>query len=316
MLFTLHLMIIVFSLTYYLTERTGLFAVFPPSSQEVLFSMPILSAALLFLLLTLISAVKHFSDIRARGWLLVVTVILLISGLLVSYLTRFSGDVVLTEGQTIFSGHNVYVPETLYRGRFSTIPDIGITLNKIIPSFNSDGTAVRSLRGEFTVIKKEEENPEEFVLTSGLPRLIGGSWFGMKGYGYSPRYTLKSKEGTILDSSFMFMKLFPYGSEDNFRLLSPLTYYLRYYPDHNGAEPRLALRIVRNKDIVFNGNVTLAEEIAFENSRISFDEVRKWSKLTVRHDMGAFFYMPGLLFACLYCAGMIVRIRRNSHEQK
>jgi len=255
---------------------------------------------------------------QTRGWLLVLTVILLISGLWASYLTRFSGEVVLTEGQTIQSGQNVYVPATLYRGRFSTVPDVGITLNKIIPSFSSDGTEIRGLRGEFTFIKKDRETPEEFVLTSRLPKLIGESWYGMKEYGYSPRYTLKSKVGRILDSSFMFMKLFPHGSEDNLRLLSPLTYHVRYYPEgkEDIKEPLIGLRIVRNKDVVFNSTVKLSEDVAFENSRISFDEVRQWSKLVIHHDPGAFLYIPGVILACLSIAGMLFSLIRNSHEYK
>ena len=318
MRFPLRLLIILFSLTYYLIERTGLFSVSPLSSPEVLFSIPMLSASILFLIVTLISAVKDFRNIKAGGWLLVLTVILLIAGLWTSYLTRFSGEVVLTEGQTINSGDNVYIPETLYWGRLSTVPNVGIRLNTIIPSFNSDGTDVQGLSGEFTFIKKDKETPEEFVLTSGLPKLIGGSWLSMKEYGYSPRYTLKSKEGKMLDSSFMFMKLFPPGSEDNFRLLSPLTYHVRYYPmgKEDIKEPLIGLRIVRNKDIVFNGPVTLSEDVSFENSRISFDEVRQWSKLVVHHDPGAFLYIPGVVLGCLAIAGMLVSRRRNAHEYK
>jgi len=225
---------------------------------------------------------------------------------------------VLTEGQTFYSDHNDYIPETLYRGRFSTMPDIALKLDKVIPLFSNDGRKLKSLKGRFELIGKENKSPEEFIMTDGMPTLIDGSLFRIKDFGYSPRFALKSKDGEILDSSFMYMKLFPPGNEDYFRLLSPLTYYVRYYPESNDGttEPLLGLRIVRNKDIVFNENIQLAEDAVFENSRISFEEVRHWSILSITNDRGVILYMPGLILAGLYIVSMIVSSIRNSHEHQ
>ena len=126
----------------------------------------------------------------------------------------------------------------------------------------------------------------------------------LKGFGYSPRYELKSKTGDVLDTSFVYMRLFPPGSEGFFRLLSPLTYYLRYYPEGKDSikEPLLRLRIVRNKDVVLNRDVKISEDVDFENSRISFEEVRMWTKLSVKRDWGEMVMISGLAFGLLYAA--------------
>jgi hypothetical protein len=310
--------ILAFSLSYFIIEKVGLFSVSPLSNLEILYSVPMLSASIILLIIAIISFFNNLKRSGIKGWMKILSVLLIVSGLWLSYLTRFSGEVVLTEGQTFYSGHNDYIPETLYRGRFSTVPEIALKLEEVIPSLSNDGQKIRSLKGRFELIGKESKGPEEFIITDGLPRLIDGSLFHIKELGYSPRFVLKSKEGKILDSSFMYMKLFPPGSEDNFRLLSPLTYYVRYYPESNDGtiEPLLGLRIVRNKDIVFDKSVKLTEDVVFENSRISFNEVRHWSKLSITHDRGAMLYLPGLVLALLYAIFVFVSTGKNSHGQK
>ncbi|MEF9427487.1 MAG: hypothetical protein L0956_10115, partial [Candidatus Mariimomonas ferrooxydans] len=152
-----------------------------------------------------------------------------------------------------------------------------------------------------------------YFLTDGLPRLIGGVWFQLKDFGYSPRYALKAKDGRVLGSSFMYMRLFPPGSEDYFRLLSPLTYYLRYYPEgrHDRTEPLFRLRVVRNKDIVYNGDISVSEEASFENSRLSVEEVRMWTRLSIKRDWGELLLFIGLITACLYIASVLKKVFRR-----
>jgi hypothetical protein len=314
MKFPVRLLILVFSLTYYLAERTGLFGVGPLSSLDVLYSMPILSASVLFLIVTLISAVKHFRNIKTTGWLLVITVILIISGLWLSYLTRFSGEVVLTEGQMFYSGHNDYIPETFYRGRFSTTPDTGMKLEKIQTSISDDNSHMKGLEGKFQLIGKDSAESRNITVTDGVPTMISGTFFKIRDFGYSIRYALKSAEGRLLDSSFIYMKLFPPGSEDSFRLLSPLTYYVRYYPEDadNDNSPLVGLRIVRNKDIVYNGKVKLSEDVSFENSRISIEEVRMWTKLYIVRDWGVIPAFCGLILGLI---ALVIRgIKTGAHD--
>jgi len=300
---------VAFAFCFFTIEKIGFFSNSPLSNLEIIYSVPMLSASIILLIAAIISFLKNLRKSGIREWMKFLSVLLIMSGFWLSYLTRFSGEVVLTEGQTFYSGHNDYIPETVYRGRFSTIPDIALKLDKVIPSFSSDGQKLTSLKASFELPGKENKGAEEFIITDGLPRLIDGSLLRIRKLGYSPRYALKSNEGKILDSSFMYMKLFPPGSEDNFRLLSPLTYYVRYYPSgHDGGkEPLIGLRIVRNKDIVFDENIKLVEDAVFENSRISFDEVRHWSILSITHDRGVMLYIPGFFLAVFYAAVLIYK---------
>jgi len=308
MQFLLMTCVVAFAFCYFTIEKIGFFSDSPLSNLEIIYSVPMLSASIVLLIVAIISFLKNLKKSGIREWVKILSVLLIVSGFWLSYLTRFSGEVVLTEGQTFYSGHNDYIPETVYRGRFSTIPDIALKLDKVIPSFSSDGHKITSLKASFELTGKESKEPEEFIITDGLPSFIDGSLFRIRKLGYSPRYALKSKEGKVLDSSFMYMKLFPPGSEDNFRLLSPLTYYIRYYPSgHDGStEPLIGLRIVRNKDIVFDDKIKLVEEAVFENSRISFEEVRNWSILSIIYDRGVMLYIPGFILAVLYAAAILI----------
>lgn len=311
------LLILSFSLTYYLIERNGLFSNATIPVTSVIYSIPFLSASLLFLIVTLLTNFKDIKNLKISEWGYVTTIILLIAGLWLSYLTRFSGDVVLTEGQTFYSGHRDYVPETLYRGRFASVPDIGLKLDELVSTVSKDQKDLKGLTGKFSLITTERDKQREVVITNGLPTVFDSTFFRIKDMGYSPRYVLKSRNGKFLDSSFIFMKLFPPGSEDNFRLLSPLTYYVRYYPDGNddNNEPLIGLRIVRNKDVVYNGTLKMTEDANFENSRIAFEEVRRWTILTICHDPGALLYLPGLLLAFLYTTVKIIKRKKGPHEQ-
>jgi hypothetical protein len=295
------LLVLCFGLSYYLIERIGLFSSAPVTVLDVLYSIPFLSASLLFLIATLVTTIKTGRNMKISGWIYVTAVMLLIAGLWLSYFTRFSGEAVVTEGQTFYSGHRDYVPETMYRGLFAQVPDIGLKLDELIPEISRDQKDLKGLKGTFSLFSANSDGKRDVVISSGLPSFLDGAFFRIRDMGYSPRYVLKSDKGRILDSSFVFMKLFPPGSEDNFRLLSPLTYYIRYYPDgtENLDESHLALRIVRNKDIVFNDTVRLSEDAVFEKNRISFDEVRTWTRLSIKRDWGEVVALAGLLLGLL-----------------
>lgn len=302
-----------FGLAYFFIEKAGLFSVSTLSCVEILFSKPVLAASVLMLIITLAGIYRNFRNAGIAGWLQVVSILLLISGLWVSYLTRFSGEAVITEGQTFYTAQSDYLPETLYRGRFSKIPDIGLILEKLDPVFSEDGKDIQALSGNVLIIDKDSGTGTEYTLTDGFPGLITGALLKLRDFGYSPRYVLKSNIGRVLDSSFMYMRLFPPGSEDNFRLLSPLTYYVRYYPagSNENEEPLIGLRIVRNKDIVFNDDVKLSEGVSFENSRISFEEVRMWTRLKVKSDWGEIIIVVGLVLALLSAASKCIIANRK-----
>ena len=302
---------LVFGSTYFAVEKAGLFSEMPRSCLHILYSWPILGTSFLLLCGVLVSAIVKRKKLNLCSLAGIVSVVLIVSGLWLSSFTRFSGEVILTEGQDFYSGHANYAPGSLYRGRYAAEPDLALKMEEIIPSFSSSGRDIDGLEGRLTLFSKEKIGASELILTDGMPKLVNGTLLKLKGLGYSPRYELKSKAGTVLDSSFVYMKLFPPGNESFFRLLSPLTYHLRFYPEGKDSikEPLIRLRIVRNKDIVVNRDVNISEDVSFENSRISFEEVRMWTRLVIKKDWGEVMTFVGLFLGALY---LFMKFKRSS----
>jgi len=300
-----------FLFTWFVTERTGLFTVHPSSILEILYSIPFLAVSTSVLVITALLVMKNIRKMSIARWFSLITVVMLVGGLWLSYLTRFSVSVVLTEGQTFFPGDRRSGTESIYVGRLASVPDFGVELEMLEPEFSADGQSIRRLEGRLKVYRQEVEDSTELHITDRMPGLIGGALFAIHDFGYSVRYTLKSKEGRVLDSSFMYMRLFPPGSEDSFRLLSPLTYYVRYYPDGKeaGAGPVIGLRIARNKDIVFNDNVQMFQDVSFENSRIAFEEVRRWTKLCITRDWGMIAVLAGIIAGAISFPAVFLKCR-------
>jgi hypothetical protein len=51
---------------------------------------------------------------------------------------------------------------------------------------------------------------------------------------------------------------------------------------------------------VLNRDVKLLEDAEFENSRISFEEIRKWTRLVVKKDWGEVMVLTGSCIGVLY----------------
>jgi hypothetical protein len=312
--------VLAFGAGFFTVERTGIFSEYPLSNSEVFYSVPMLSASVLLLIITILSALRNFRKLRINGWVSVVSIMLMVSGLWLSYLTRFSLEVVLTEGQSFSLNRDDYAPDLQYKGRFARTPVFGIKLEKLSPEFSEDGRSIKSLAGKF-LYRGEGDNDEKGIeITDGVPEFIGSVLLKIGDFGYSPRYVLKSEKDVTIDSSFVFMRLFPGGSEDYFRLLSPMTYYVRYFPspDNSKSKPFLKVRIVRNKDIVINRDVMLGEEISYENAKISFEEVKMWTRLSIKRDWGEVLSFIGMIiaFICLVFSffTMIKKGRINSSD--
>jgi hypothetical protein len=294
-MFSLFLYLLVTFLSgYFAIERIGLFSLRPLSTINIIHSLPFLAGLTGLFILVSFYILSNNRISGLRRWSYLVAMSLIISGLLVSYFTGFYVEVIITEGQGFYSGHDEYL--SIYKGKFARPPEIGIKLEKLSPEFSKDSDEIKRLRGEFLYFRKGG-GQTRIVITNRMPRLVNGMMFMIKGFGYSPRFVLKSKGGKVLFSSFVYMRLFPEGNEDFFRLLSPHTYYLRYYPSRTDKPFRL--RIVRNKDIVFNDDIRLSEEVPFDNGVISFEEVRKWTRLLIIRDWGKIISVVGAILILL-----------------
>lgn len=285
----------IFAIAYVSLEAAGLFHVAPPAFHEICYSWPFRSNSLLFLVSAVMLAWRYRARARLTAFILALAVFALVGGLWLSWLTRFSGEIILTEGQMFSGVAQEYAPGSVYRGKLSGFPQVSVTLNKLMPVFRDDGQRLKRLGGKLLFQVVGRKGARELEVASRLPIFADGFMISLKDFGYTPRYAFKMKDGTFLDSAWVYMKLYPPGSEDLFRLITPHTFSVRYSPAPAGSSKPFVLRIARNKDLLFNGGVQLGEDAYFDNGKISFEEVKSWTKIVVTRDKGLYFVWAGLL---------------------
>lgn len=291
---------------YYGLSMSGAVSALPPASHYVVISSQV------FLVTALVAAISgafafwHMGR-GMRRWLGIGGLTLAVIGVWASANFAFYGEAVVTEGQYIVSTASPYDPLTQYKGKFARVPVFCIDLTTLTPEFTPDGMGIKGLAGQFQLGYKSTDDMKPVTIKdSGFPKLLDPfTWLTIKDFGYSPRYVLKSQAGQELESSFVFMRLFPPGTEDYFRLITPITYYVQHYP--KGTDKMKAqhfhVRIARNKDIIFNDRIVPGQDMSHDNAYISFDEVRQWTKLVVRRDPGALSTIAGLLMIVIAAIG-------------
>ncbi|MBI1922311.1 MAG: hypothetical protein HYS23_14645 [Geobacter sp.] len=230
---------------------------------------------------------RRYRSSKLLACTLFLSAVAIVSGLWISYFTRFSVELVLTEKQSFSSMGQEYPRDSLYIGKFAGYPSINLALTRLNPEFSGGESNLKGLVGDVSVFPPGQGKPQKVAVSSGLPSIYEGFQLRLTDFGYSPRYSLKANDGSIIDSAWVSMKLYPHGTEDAFRLIIPHTFFLRYSPHATGEKRKpFCLRIARNKDLVYNGTVDLNEDVSFDNGKISIDEVRMWTKLSIKRDWG------------------------------
>lgn len=289
----IYIVVTAFAAVFALLALSGLFLPVAPGVTAVIYSLPLYICSFVLLLAVIADVLLIPGGRVVLRWTLLLSLTFLTAGYWVGGLMSYSLEAVITEGQTVMTREEPAVFRANYIGKYARIPEVSVTLRELRPEFSSEGNSIESLTGSFMVSDKGD-TASEVKLRPGKGYSDRGYMLDMEGFGYSPRYELKNKEGKVLDSSFVYLRIFPPGSEDFFRLLSPLTYYLRYYPQgEHGAYFRV--RVARNKDLTFNGDVSLGEEFSYDNAAMSFPELREWTILTIKGNPGRPLLALGLL---------------------
>lgn len=309
------LFLLFFCAAYVLIQRTGILATKGAAYDQIFFQPPFLAGATLLALCLVVFVSAGHTPREKRQWLLMTGIMLMVAGLWTSYLTRVDLELVVSEGQSVgVNKHNIRMFSG-YAGKLARFPEFYLKLERLIPEFLLDRKSITALAAEYTLLTDNGKPPQKIKKTSILPAMRSGFIVSFNEFGYSPRYVLKGAQGEEIDSAFVSLKIFPSGNEDYFRLLSPHTYYVRYFPEGTGETkgPCFKLRIARNKDLVLNRTVKMNEDVIFEGNNISFAEVKQWTKFRVVRDPGFLLWPVGILWTGI---GMMVSWRSQNSRIK
>jgi len=225
-------------------------------------------------------------------------------GLCIGGATRFEGRVILTEDQVFGGAPQEYLPDSIRAGLLGAPPTITMRLETVEPQIDETGSGLSGLRAVARVLRPgDSKQVTEEAELSRRPAFIQGSVLSLKNFGYSPFFRLKDETGKVLDESFVYLKLFPPGSVDSFRLMMPHTFYLSYFPPYGAAtegdgkagaaREKYHLRVTRNKIILVDRDLEPGEEVTFDGAHMAFHPPRKWVEILFVRDYG----LPLAVFA-------------------
>lgn len=309
-------------LVYAVVERTGLFRLTPASYREILHSLPalVLSGGLAITVVFMLAGLVRMPKTPGRVGraMLLVGILVLMIALWVSMLTRFEGKVIRFEGQAFNSFKEDFVQDSLSLGRFASPPAVGILLQKVQLETATDGKRLRSAYADISYAGRTTPGVVAGQLSSRWPLISDWTLVTLSDVGYMVRFVISDLTGKELDADYVAMKLFPPGSEDYFTSYQfGYLFFIRCYPDYYDQgghpatrspypkNPALQVRIVRNKDIVFNDLLKTTERVRFDNQVLTLPDVKIWVEYTFVRDYGLFLAPVGGVLI-LVGGGMVI----------
>lgn len=236
----------------------------------------------------------------------------LAGGLLVMY-TRFSGNLVLTEGQEFYSDIRQFRLIKNYPKLFHSLPELGIILTRVIPHYErgagTDLTVSAKIR-YFSDVSDEVVRVNEPIKKGAVSILASD-------VGYSPLMLLRDRDGREIQSDYFSLKV-DNGREDSlsFQRL-PYKVFVRFYPDYAEVQgkavtrsrdlrnPAMRMRIEKSGKVLFDGIRRQGQPAEFDSYSLTFGDVRYWVDFFVVREYGS-----SLLFIGFFCgiAGLIMRL--------
>lgn len=314
---------------YALIEKTGLFRTEPASFREIFHSLPIRIISLLLLIVVLANLI---CIIKAKGMpgrtgrvLFLVSLALFVAAIWTSIFTRFEGKTVKAESQSFNAFPTDYIPGTVYAGRFSQFPQVGITLLGLKPRSGAGARTLDRVDADILYAGKTTHGILQKTFSSDRPLVSDWSLITITDFGYMTKYVLYDQKERELESNVNFMKLYPPGAEDYFTtMFLGYVFYLQCFPDYTDdhgkpgsitaypKNPVFNMRIVRNKDIVYNGLLKPTEKIRFDNVVIAVPEVKMWVEITFVRDLGLPVAAAGIVL--LIAGTVLILINKKARQ--
>jgi hypothetical protein len=319
--------------TYVLLQYSGLFGPRPGSVMRVLHHAPSLAGVAALMAYGIAWGYRNRSGPEAPGRrrasstlarLAYVGMMLCGAGIMLSSLTRFEGSLALTEGQEVSLAAESFDVGTLYRRRFSRVPQGTLVAGQIKQVLFSSGK-YEGTSGAIVLYRKAGGDPRILRINSLFPVVHDGNTLAVDAVGYAPHVFLFDRGGATIDNFYAVLQLLPAGTEDMFRFEGsiPHTFYMGYYPDVSlvpdvaqrspvKAGPLYKVRIARNLDIVANQYAAPGETVFFDKLIFSAGDIRKWVEVRIVRDPGMYLMWPGI--ALLLCYPIAIVVRRYTRK--
>lgn len=314
---------------YTFVEWAGLFRPDLASFREIFHSKPVKLLSIFIIINSLFGIAVSFRRcsglLRAGTLFFFVGILILVAGLWISIYDRFEGDLVRAEKETFSAFRNDYIYKSLYNPKRDRLPQVGITFHKILPEASEDMRRIKKVSSDVTYAGSTTDGLIHKRISSDEFFISDWTYIRFTDFGYAPKIVFYDLNESELEYKYVYMKLFPSGEEDYTEaMFLGYLFYIRCYPDYVDNDgvpgtkspypvnPVFNLRIVRNKDIVFDELIRPDQKVRFDNQIVALPEVKMWVKMRFVRDMGLIVASGGIPFLMLGIAMMWIGRRNRS----
>lgn len=237
----------------------------------------------------------------------------LLGGLTIMY-TRFTGNLVLTEGQP-FAGDMAQFRSINREPKFfKKLPSLGLMVKDVDARF--EGNAPVEVSANMEVFYDGVTSTEQVRVNEPITR--GPLSLNLLTVGVSPYFQVRGPSGNTLDAAFVSLYVLG-GAEDSFVFDSDPSYKfkVKFHPDYvPGAlsQPAASMHIVRpavellvekGGFPVYEGTLEMGQFAQMGPYSVGFTEVRKWAELQVIREYGGAPLVIGLFLGAV---GLLMRL--------
>lgn len=236
----------------------------------------------------------------------------LAGGLLIMY-TRFSGNLLLAEGEEFYSDITQFRLIKREPKIFHALPELGIKMLKVFPSY--EGKVGTGLNVSMKI--KYFSETIDAVAKVNQPFRKGAISILPENVGISPLFILRGRGREDVQGGYFSLKVLK-GEEDSFEFPGlPYTIYVKFYPDfaEEGGKPMTKsfeiknpvfhLRVEEKGRVLYNALRKPGEWAAFDTLELSCREIRYWADLLVVREYGNTPLFAGFIIGTI---GLIMRL--------
>lgn len=247
--------------------------------------------------------------------------VIVILGGIVSMMTLFKGDVMLTEGFESYPGEQLKV--MLDRKGIKGFPYKAMLLKSFDARYVEGGRFPLDYTAVIGALDQEGRVSDE-VIKVNSPLNKEGYQFLLQNYYFSPRFVVTEKgTGRVINDAYINLLVVFADLKDDFYVPeSGVKIIARFFPDFSldGERPKTRSMNVRNPAFILeffkgteklgDGILPLGKKMDFDEGRytIEFRDLRKWIVLSVSRDYGLPIVKLGLLLVVL---GLVARFILN-----
>ncbi|TAN44949.1 MAG: hypothetical protein EPN22_04790 [Nitrospirae bacterium] len=237
----------------------------------------------------------------------------LMGGLLVSY-TRFSGNLVLTEGQELTTELKHFRLINREPKLIKQVPLLGLELSSVKPVYERNIAVDLSVNMKI----KHEGGAEAVTLGTNKPVNKGSMSILPQNIGVSPLFLLSDMYGKELGGGYFVLNILKGGQEDSFEIPGfPYKFYVRFYPDYaveDGRDisrslelrdPVVFLTVQKSGGNVYEGRVRPGQTVFFDGLGMRYGDTRYWVDFLIVREYGN---MPLFIGFGVGVAGLLMRL--------